>query len=409
VDGNSIRAIGHRAFPIVETIAGRRRGLSDGTSVNGRFDRPSGITVLADGALAVADSDNQLVRIVSGQEIGSEISVAQKQSLRYSASEFRTLQPPRWPYDPPSAKREIAGTLGEVRGEVSSGKTDSRFHNGLDIAGSYGETARFVRSETILDPATVQNFGGTRELVRMPTMGYIHIRLGRDQNDRPFNDDRFQFEGNDRGKPTGVRISRGTHFNSGEAIGTLNSLNHVHLIAGRNGAEMNALDALLLPGVSDSISPVIEDVLFFSEDWRPVRTENSSAGVRLEGKARIVVRAYDRVDGNAERRRLGLFKLGYQISQVSGAAETDMMWTLNFARMPSNDAVTIAYANGSRSGPTGQTIFNYIVSNRVDGEEYSEGFLDPAILQPGFHDLKIVVADYFGNSAQRTVRIEITR
>ncbi|MBK8304160.1 MAG: hypothetical protein IPK98_12435 [Chloracidobacterium sp.] len=52
------------------------------------------------------------------------------------------------------------------------------FHNGLDIAGAYGETARFVRDEKVLRPIAAENFGTLRELIRMPTLGYIHIRLG---------------------------------------------------------------------------------------------------------------------------------------------------------------------------------------------------------------------------------------
>ncbi len=45
-----------------------------------------------------------------------------------------------------------------------------------------------------------------------------------------------------------VRVARGTRFDAGDPIGTLNPMNHVHLIAGRSGSEMNALDALVLPG-----------------------------------------------------------------------------------------------------------------------------------------------------------------
>ncbi len=51
--------------------------------------------------------------------------------------------------------------------------------------------------------------------------------------------------------------------------------------------------------------------------------------------------------------------------------------------MPSHRAVKFAYAPGSRSGATGETIFNFAVTNRVDGDTFSEGFIDPATLPPG--------------------------
>jgi hypothetical protein len=279
----------------------------------------------------------------------------------------------------------------------------------LDIAGSYGEVARFIRSETVLEPASVQNFATSRELIRMPTLGYIHIRMGRDQNNRPLNDPRFQFTRDAFGKVTGVRIPRGTRFNAGEPIGSLNALNHVHLIAGRSGAEMNALDALVLPGVSDSIPPVIENTAIYDENWREIETETAGPRIRLAGKVRITARAYDRVDGNTERRRLGVYRLGYQVVSLDSRPVSDIKWTIHFDRMPSNDAVGFVYAVGSRSGATGVTIFNYIVTNQVNGDNFSENFLDTHTLQPGPYKLRILAADFFGNTSNKDIDIEVTR
>src|SRR5690606_23313792 len=113
----------------------------------------------------------------------------------------------------------------------------------------------------------------------------------------------------------GVRVRRGTKFNAGEAIGTLNSMNHVHLIAGPAGSEMNALKALTLPGVSDSIAPVVENVKLFDESWTEIETAKSNERIKLSGKTRIVAKAYDRMDGNPDRRRLGVYRVGYQVFQ----------------------------------------------------------------------------------------------
>ncbi len=192
-----------------------------------------------------------------------------------TAEQFRNAAPGRWPFDPADRPRDIAGTLGEVRGEVASEAEHLWFHNGLDIAGAYGETARFIRDEKVLRPIAAENFGTLRELLRMPTLGYIHLRLGRDASSQPFRDARFQFQRDDGGGIVGVRVPRGTKFKAGEPIGTLNSMNHVHLIAGRSGSELNALDALDLPGVSDSRPPVIEELKLYER--RLERNRNPKA------------------------------------------------------------------------------------------------------------------------------------
>jgi hypothetical protein len=239
-------------------------------------------------------------------------------------------------------------------------------------------------------------------------MGYIHIRMGRDQNDRPFGDPRFQFERDHRGKIADLRIPRGAVFSAGEPVGTLNALNHVHLVAGRSGEEMNALDALVLPGVSDSISPVIESVYLTDANWYKLETRGGDSRIRLLDKTRVIVRAYDRVDGNAERRRLGVYKVGYQILNA-GQPLSDINWSISFERMPANEAVRFVYAPGSRSGYTPDTVFDYIVSNNVSGDDYSEGFIDPAKLENGQYTIRVFAADFFGNTATKDISIEVSR
>lgn len=406
-DGNAIRAIGKRPFPFVETISNDRRGFRDGNPFISRFNRPSGLAIDERGQLFVADSDNGLIRAFQmAPNTEKEVTAIPKQ---VSADEFRKLQPPRWPYDPPEAKRDIAGTLGEIRGELVDDNSQVWFHNGLDIAGSYGETARFVRSEKILDPLSTENFGTLRELIRMPTMGYFHIRLGRDVSNRSFGDPRFLFsEGND-GNLNGVRIPRGTKFSAGEAIGTLNQMNHVHLIAGPTGSEMNALAALELPNVRDSIAPTIENVALYDENWRQFETERPGSRITLSGRVRIVARAYDRVDGNPERRRLGVYKLGYQVIRSDGSPLDPLNWTIVFDRNPPYDAVRTVYANGSRSGATGETIFSYIVTNRLCNTGFGEGRLETATVEPGNYTIRVFAADFFGNQTSKDIQIEVKR
>ncbi len=405
-DGNSIRAIGRRFFPFVETISDTKRGFSDGDLRSAKFNRPAGLATDENGSLFVADAENQVIRTFTGAEIGKEITKQEIENLRFKPEEFRKLSEPRWTYNPPERKHEIAGTLGEIRGEIKDENSPSWFHNGLDIVGGYGETARFIRTEKVLQPFAVQNFDTLRELIRMPTLGYIHIRLGRDKDGKIFDDNRFQFAFDNNRKLKGLRVPRGTKFEAGDRVGTVNPMNHVHLIAGRSGAEMNALDALILPDIADAVSPKIEKVSLFDENWREIETENGKMRIKLSGKTRIVVRAFDQMDGNADRRRLGVYQLGYRILQ----GETpliDKKSAISFARLPDDNAVEFVYAKGSKSGATGETIFNYIVSNEVSGDYYKEDFFDAGKLANGDYTMRIFAADYFGNQTSQDIEIKV--
>ncbi len=403
-DGNALRTISNRVLPVVETVSDYRRGFSDGPLKTVRFNRISGLAINESGEIIAADSDNASVRKIgySSTEKKAESSriVRSKQT---DPAEFKTRHLGRWPYDPPDVTRDIAGTLGEIRGEIIDETSQAWFHNGLDIAGGYGEKARFIRNEKVLNPSSADNFGNLRELLRMPTIGYIHIRLGRDSVDKPLGDARFQFDPG----ITGVRVRRGAEFKAGEVIGTLNAMNHVHMIAGPSGDEMNALDALILPGVTDGVAPTIEEIDLFDQNWLPIETENASKRINLAGNTRIVVRAFDRMDGNPERRRLGVFRLGYQVLNRDHSALTDVNWNISFDRNPSPEAVKFAYAPGSKSGATGETIFRYIVTNRVSGATFSDGFLDVSQYKAGQYTVRVFAADYFGNTTSKDINFEV--
>lgn len=206
-----------------------------------------------------------------------------------------------------------------------------------------------------------------------------------------------------------VRIPRGAKFNAGERIGTLNSMNHVHLIAGRSGSEMNALDALILPGISDSRPPVIEKVTLFDINWREIETPSKNSRITLRDRIRIVVKAFDQVDGNNERRRLGLYRVWYQLYRGDASVSTGPAAEIKFDRTPPNEAVKFVYANGSHSGATGETIFSYVATNSVEADNYREGFLDPSQLESGSYILRVSAADYFGNTTTRDLSIEVIK
>ncbi|MGH9946890.1 MAG: hypothetical protein ACRD6X_06810 [Pyrinomonadaceae bacterium] len=406
-DGNSIRQIGGRVMPFVETLTDVGRGFRDGAIHGSQFNRSSGLTIGSDGEIYVADSENKVIRKL--QSALPSKDVASGTPVPQTVKEFRNSHAARWPFDPPDAKRDIAGTLGEIRGLMSSDNKQVWFHNGLDIAGQYGETARFIRDEKVLDPLSVENFGTLRELIRLPTLGYIHLRLGRDQNNKTFLDERFQFERSVNGKISAVRIPRGSEFKAGEPIGTLNAMNHVHLIAGRSGSEINALAALVLPNISDSIAPTIESANLYDQNWNAIETKNGDSRIKLNGKYRVVFRAFDRMDGNSERRKLGVYRLGYQILNNDGSVALDSGWNIRFDRMPSNEAVKFAYATDSHSGATGETIFNYIVTNRVNGDAFNENFFDTSGLSAGNYSVRVFAADFFGNVSSKDISIEVIK
>ncbi|HMT07963.1 MAG TPA: hypothetical protein PKA82_08160 [Pyrinomonadaceae bacterium] len=397
-DGNAIRMIGG-AMPMVKTIAGLERGNRDGKGLAAMFNRPSGIAIDDNGDLLIADSENGSIR-----KLTSDANAKPTATLKplQTAEKFRAAAPARWPFDPPAAKRDIAGTLGEIRGLMTPAADNVWFHNGLDIAGSFGETARFIRSEKVLKPIAAENFGTLRELIRMPTLGYIHIRLGRDKDGKLFDDPRFQFQRDASGKLTNVRVPRGTKFEAGDPIGTLNPMNHVHLIAGKTGSEMNALAALELPGIADSRPPVIEKLTLFYRDWKPLETQPTGSRIRLSDRTRVVVKAYDQVDGNNERRRLGIYSVSLQVND--GAISE-----IKFDRMPSNLLISMVYANDSHSGATGETIFNYIATNSLIDSRGREGFIDPAKLDAGVYTATVYVTDYFGNRASKQFEFEVTK
>lgn len=410
---NSVRAFGRRfSAPVWEIISGAHilRGTIDGDLMQAKFNRPANIAVDAAGKILIADSANKLLRVVESENnsSGQIISADNAKSLFLSAEQIKNGGEPRWTFEPFDQPRDIAGTFGEVRGAIKQPADAGRFHNGLDIAGALGETTGFIRTEKVLRPFAAEDFDqkNNRERLRMPTIGYIHIRLGRNQNNQPFDDARFLFDRDITGKLVGLRVPRGAKFLAGEPVGTLNGFNHVHLIAGESGAETNALAALTFPGVKDFIAPKIEKVIIYNENWREVKSDEP-----LGGKIRIVVRAFDQMDGNNARRRLGVYRLGYQILNAdnSPALNSDeTQTTISFERLPENETgANLVYAFGSQSGYTPNTVFNYIVTNHVRDGAAREDFFDATRLANGNYKIRVFAWDYFGNQTTAELIVKI--
>ncbi|HEY6402072.1 MAG TPA: SMP-30/gluconolactonase/LRE family protein [Blastocatellia bacterium] len=392
-------------------------GLVDGPVAIAKLNRPSLLTIGPNDALIIADTDNGLVRAVVPEGAGFGYS-SDPASATIKASDIRGAGPPRWPYDPPEAKRDIAGTFGEIRGEMLPDH-DAWFHNGLDIPGAYGETARAIFSERVTLPISVDDVGSGRERLRLPLIGYIHLRVGRDRNGQPggyFPNGAITFRHDENGRITRVRLRRGTRINAGAPIGALNSLHHLHLVAGPSTKESNPLAALRFPGLTDTVAPTIESVSITNEIGEQLYDSTKRTGkaptCELNGRARIIVRAYDRLDGNPRRRRLGLYRLGYQLLRANGSPEQGFenpLYNLVFDHLPTDqDTIRLVYAHGSQSGYEGLTVFGYIVTNIASGGLVREEFLDPSQIAPGNYTLRVFAEDFFGNQTTRDVPIIFT-
>ncbi len=381
-----------------------------------RLNRPTGLAVLPAGELAFAESGASLIRamIPANSKLGIQFD---PDAIALSADRLRQLVEPRWPFDPPDKPREIAGTFGEIRGAISP-TDEAWFHNGLDVPGAYGELARSVFTEPVTLPLSVEGAATTRERIRLPLFGYIHVKIGRDKNDQllpNLADGSVSFRRNAEGQLVGIRVRRGTVFKAGDAVGSLNRLNHVHLIAGQWSSEFNALSVLRLPGLTDTVAPVIESFAIADEQgnilFDPGGKKNPATNLSQNGRLRIFVRAYDQMDGNAKHRRLGVYRAGFQILNASGTPLAEFNQTrrnLEFDRLPWDwQTVSQVYAEGSQSGYEGPTVFNYIATNVLQRGEVREAFFDPSKLTPGDYTLRVVAADYFGNVTQRDWPITI--
>lgn len=203
----------------------------------------------------------------------------------------------------------VAGAPGQS-GFADGGPDQSRFNGAVGVAvnkdgvifvaDTYNDRIRAIFSERVTQPLAVEGAGGGSEQLRLPLVGYTYLRVGRDRNDQPtgdFPNGAITFRRDEQGRVIGVRARRGTRIDAGAAIGALNGQHHVHLIAGPYGEESNPLEALRLPGLIDTVAPTIESV------------------------AITIVRAYDQVDGAPRRRRLGVYRLGYQLLRAGGSPE----------------------------------------------------------------------------------------
>jgi sugar lactone lactonase YvrE len=395
-------------------IAGGSSVYSDGIG-SARFHQLAGVAIDQKGDLYVADGGNYLVRKFS-QTTPREVDrpFISHEPLPHLTSESLGQSSLLWPLDPQQHQHEVAATMGEVRGSFDSTDSRDHLHSGLDIFGAYGDTVRAVRAEKVVSPLGNWGFGSLNEGFRVGVISYIHIQVGRDQNEKLFADPRFIPVRGDDGKVQRMRVRRGTRFRPGDALGTINRMYHVHLNVGPPGAEINPL-SLAPIGFADKVEPQIETdgIQLFDEAGKRL-VEKKSGRLVVHGKVRIVVDAFDRTDMNSNRRRLGLYRLGYQILRSDGTPDShfaEPRINIVFDRLPDDEAATkITYAEQSGITVYGSatTRFLYEVTNTVRDGRVARNTWDASPLPAGDYILRIIAADYSGNEAQNGRDVLIT-
>jgi hypothetical protein len=135
---------------------------------------------------------------------------------------------------------------------------------------------------------------------------------------------------------------------------------------------------------------------------------------RALGRVAIVADAYDQMDGNQARRRLGLYKLGYQLLHTDGRPVAGFgapHITQVYDRLPrEREAVKLLYADGSGITVYGSkaTRFTYAVSNTLHDGLALPGSWKVGSLAPGEYTLRIHAEDYAGQAALEGRDLAIT-
>ena len=388
--------------------AGQLRGLTGigidievGDATTARFGRLAGLALDRGGALYVTDAGRRSLRRAAPRGAPARQAIA-------AAPLAPALPVPAsfpWPFAPQDHKHEVVGILGEVRGSYD-GEARDHFHNGLDVQAAMGVPVLAVADEKVSSPLPNGDFDGLGESLGVQSFAYVHMRVGRTLRNAPLDASRFTLLADDKGKPYRVRVKRGTRFKVGDALGTVNRMFHVHLIHRTPAGEANPL-ALPLPELEDTVAPRIDGVTLFDGAGQKLvkKTGKRLLVPRAGGALSIVVDAYDQTDGNAARRKLGLYKVGYQVLAVDGtplAGYEKPRVNIEFNRLPpDHESVKVAYAKESGITVYGsqRTRFLYVVTNTVRDGRAAEGSWDPAPLAPGDYIIRVLAADYAGNEA----------
>ena len=405
--GGDDRLVEVRPGSGARVVAGSAPGFADGSGAAARFRGVAGIALAGRGELITTDRRNALIRRLSfASRRDAMLPAPPLVRPRFNAERFGLL-PLLWPFAPQSGPFEITATFGEPRAGVS----DRRLHAGIDIAEAEGTRVVALRDGIVASLDALTAFGTIFEAVAIGPITYVHLRVGRDRAGTLVDDPRFVPSWDEAGRLARVRVPRGARFRTGDQVGTLNAYNHAHINVGWPGEEENPL-RFTLPYFRDTTPPVIAGIRLLGTDTRPLSRRERGRLV-VDGPVEIVVDAWDQVDGNAARRRLGVYSAGFQILEANGAPApgfTRPRQTLVFDRVPSAEAAALVFA--ADSGISGQGVrasrFLYRVTNSFRNGVATSGVWEPSSVPPGDYILRIWIADIAGNVATRNRDVPIT-
>ena len=376
-----------------------------------RLARPTGLALDGDGGLLVADAAGfrlHRLRPLPPGELPAPALVGPAADAALPDSGGR------WPLAPQDGWHEVVGTLGEVRGNFS-GESRHHLHGGFDVRGDVGQTVLAIADGKINSPMAAWSLGGQAEGLAVDRIKYIHMRVGRTPRGEPF-DARWQALYDEAGKLERIRVRRGTRIHVGDRLGSINSQAHVHLAVGNGGFETNAV-ALGFQHYADRFAPRITDVALLDDNDQPLAA-GADGVVMLARQGRgvqIVVEAWDQVDNNLPRRRLGPYQVGYQILDGGGQplhGYEQPRWNIVFNRMPPQaQAAKVAYAPDSGITVHGSAVtrFRYLATNTVRDGLMETGRWQPAALPPGEYIVRASARDYSGNEGigKRELRVRL--
>ncbi|MBC7917066.1 MAG: gluconolaconase [Rhodoferax sp.] len=368
------------------------------------FFRPAGIALGKDGAVYVTDQAHHTVHQLTATAAVSVQTPATNQVA--SVKPINVL----WPVAPQKEWHEVVGTMGEVRGNFE-GESRHHFHAGLDVQAGVGDTVLAIANGKVSQPVANWGFGKLSEGINIGPISYIHMRVGRSPRDISLDASRFAQVQDGTGKLARVRVQRGTRFAAGDALGSVNRMAHVHLEYSPSGPQDNPL-ALPFPEHVDRIAPQITGVRLYDANGQVLSPQRGRVHVsRKAGDLGIVVDAFDQMDGNQARRRLGLYTLGYQILKADGTPAPGFeqpVMNIVFDRLPDDSgAVKLAYwpDSGITVHGSASTRFLYVVTNRVRDGIAENGSWNPGTLASGDYVLRVIAADFAGNKATRTLAL----
>lgn len=390
------------------------RPANPATGVDGTLQvyGPRGLALGKDGSLLLADAAAQrLHRVVPAAAAPARAGFGTAQAAELPAApaastlmEQRSKGSMPWPVLPQDQSHEVVGLMGEVRGSYD-GDSRHHFHAGLDVQADVGSSVHVVEKAKVSDPLPNWAFGSVSEGINLGSTSYIHMKVGRDRKNQPL-DARFQLLLDDKGKPERVRVRRGTRFEVGDQLGVVNQLAHVHLDLYDRGRVVNPL-ALPFPGLQDTVAPRIQGIAVYDPQGKRLP---AAKGKRLRipqglGEVSVVVDAYDQMDGNLARRRLGLYRLGYQLLQADGKplpGYEQPRITQTYDQLPKQrEAVKVVYSADSGITVYGSktTRFTYTLHSTLAQGEAIPGTWQLGSLAPGDYTLRVYAADYAGNTA----------